>query len=63
MASNIDFASYCCDLLASVGRCVPKRMFGKQLADLGEGEKPWLKVLAKPKKAAKPIDKRFPKKR
>lgn len=47
--SNTDFANYCCDLLASAGRCVPKRMFGgfgistdgltiAILADLADGE-------------------------
>ena len=55
MPSNTDFANYCCDLLASAGRCVPKRMFGgfgistdgltiAILADLGDGEKLWLKI-------------------
>ena len=54
MPTNLDFANYCCDLLASVGRCIPKRMFGgfgistdgltiAILADLGDGEKLWLK--------------------
>ena len=54
MPINTDFANYCCDLLASAGRCVPKRMFGgfgissdgltiAILADLGGGEKLWLK--------------------
>ena len=54
MPKNTDFANYCCDLLASAGRCVPKRMFGgfgistdgltiAILADLGDGEKLWLK--------------------
>ena len=54
MPSNTDFANYCCDLLASAGRCTPKRMFGgfgistdgltiAILADLGDGEKLWLK--------------------
>jgi DNA transformation protein len=54
MPSNLDFANYCCDLLASAGRCVPKHMFGgfgistdgltiAILADLGDGEKLWLK--------------------
>ena len=54
MASNTDFANYCCDLMGSVGPCVAKRMFGgfgistdgltiAILADLGEGEKLWLK--------------------
>lgn len=54
MPSNTDFANYCCDLLSSAGRCVAKRMFGgfgistdgltiAILADLGDGEKLWLK--------------------
>ncbi len=54
MPTNADFANYCCDLLASAGRCIPKRMFGgfgismdgltiAILADLGDGEKLWLK--------------------
>ena len=54
MPTNTEFANYCCDLLASVGRCLPKRMFGGYgisadgltiaiLADLGDGEKLWLK--------------------
>ena len=54
MPTNADFANYCCDLLASAGRCVPKHMFGgfsistdgltiAVLADLGGGEKLWLK--------------------
>ncbi len=54
MPTNLDFANYCCDLLASAGRCVAKRMFGGYalstdgltiaiLADLGDGEKLWLK--------------------
>lgn len=54
MPANTDFAHYCCDLLASAGRCVAKRMFGgfsistdgltiAILADLGDGEKLWLK--------------------
>jgi len=54
MPTNADFANYCCELLASVGRCIPKRMFGgfgistdgltiAFLADLGDGEKLWLK--------------------
>lgn len=49
------FADYCCELLASVGRCTPKRMFGGYgistegltlaiVADLGDGEKLWLKA-------------------
>ena len=54
MTSNTDFANYCCDLMGSVGPCVSKRMFGgfgistdgltiAILADLGDGEKMWLK--------------------
>ncbi len=54
MPTNLDFANYCCDLLASAGRCVAKRMFGgfgistdgltiAILADRGDGEKLWLK--------------------
>ena len=54
MPTNTDFANYCCDLLASAGRCTPKRMFGgfgistdgltiAILADLGDGEKLWMK--------------------
>ena len=54
MPTNTDFASYCCDLLASAGPCVAKRMFGgfgistdgltiAILADLGDGERLWLK--------------------
>ena len=49
MPANNDFAIYCCELLASAGRCTPKRMFGgfgvstdgltiAILADLGDGE-------------------------
>lgn len=54
MHTNLEFANYCCDLLACAGRCIPKRMFGgfgistdgltiAILADLGDGEKLWLK--------------------
>jgi DNA transformation protein and related proteins len=54
MPTNTAFANYCCDLLASVGRCTPKRMFGgfgistdgltiAVIADLGDGDKLWLK--------------------
>ena len=54
MPTNTDFANYCCDLLASAGTCKAKRMFGgfgistheltiAILADLGDGEKLWLK--------------------
>ncbi len=53
--ANRQFADYCCDLLASLGPCVPKRMFGGWgisiegmtlaiIADLGGGEKLWLKA-------------------
>ena len=56
MPTNTDFANYCCDLLASVGRCMAKRMFGgigistdgltnTILCDScgpGDGEKLWL---------------------
>lgn len=49
------FAHYCCDLLASVGPCLAKRMFGGYgistegltlaiLADLGAGDVLWLKA-------------------
>lgn len=55
MTTSRDFASYCCDLLASAGACVAKRMFGgfgisteglniALLVNLGEGEKLWLKA-------------------
>jgi DNA transformation protein and related proteins len=51
---NRQFADYCCDLLASQGPCIPKRMFGGWgiaiegmtlaiIADVGKGEKLWLK--------------------
>jgi DNA transformation protein and related proteins len=54
MPTHTEFANYCCDLLTSVGPCVAKRMFGgfgistdgltiAILADLGDGEKLWLK--------------------
>ena len=54
MPCNTDFADYCCDLMASAGPCVAQRMFGgfgistdgltiAILADLGAGEKLWLK--------------------
>jgi len=49
-----DFAQYCCELLSTVGPCVARKMFGGYgissdgltlaiLADLGQGEKLWLK--------------------
>lgn len=55
MSAKDDFAHYCCELLASVGPCVPKRMFGGWgisvdgltiaiVADLGDGETLWLKA-------------------
>ena len=55
MTVSRDFADYCCDLLSGAGPCVPKRMFGGWgisidgltiaiLADLGKGEKLWLKA-------------------
>lgn len=54
MPTNLEFANYCCDLLATAGPCTAKRMFGgfgistdgltiAILADLGDGEKLWLK--------------------
>ncbi len=50
-----EFALYCCEMLSSVGACVARRMFGAYgistdgltlaiLADLGSGEKLWLKA-------------------
>ncbi len=50
-----DFAHYCCELLASVGACTVKPMFGgfglsldgltiAWVIDLGGGEKLWLKA-------------------
>jgi DNA transformation protein len=50
-----DFATYCCELLSGVGPCIAKRMFGgfgistsgltlALVADLGGGEKLWLKA-------------------
>ena len=55
MTVSRDFADYCCDLMSGAGPCVPKRMFGGWgistdgltiaiLADLGKGEKLWLKA-------------------
>lgn len=56
MPSDPSFAHYCCELLAAtVGPCVPRRMFGgwgistggmtiALVSDLGEGEKLWLKA-------------------
>ena len=50
-----EFSQHCCELLATVGPCVAKRMFGGYgistdgmtiaiLADLGQGERLWLKA-------------------
>ena len=55
MAADLSFAHYCCELLASVGPCSARRMFGgfgistgglsiALIADLGQGEKLWLKA-------------------
>jgi DNA transformation protein len=56
MASTTNtFAQYCCELLSAAGPCVARRMFGgfgistegltlAILADLGAGEKLWLKA-------------------
>ena len=55
MTVSKEFANYACDLLAGVGPCLAKRMFGGWgistdgltvaiLADLGSGEKLWLKA-------------------
>lgn len=55
MAVDPSFAEFCCELLAPVGRCVSKRMFGgfgisidgitfAIVADLGEGPQLWLKA-------------------
>ncbi len=55
MAANRDFADYCCELLASIGPCTARRMFGGWglstegltvaiIADLGSGLKLWLKA-------------------
>jgi DNA transformation protein len=54
-AAPSEFALYCCELLASAGPCLARRMFGAYgistegltlaiLADLGSGEKLWLKA-------------------
>lgn len=54
-SSTNDFATYCCELLSGVGPCTAKRMFGgfgistsgltlALVADLGGGEKLWLKA-------------------
>ncbi len=55
MPANRDFADYCCELLASAGPVVAKRMFGSWglsidglmiaiVSDRGAGEKLWLKA-------------------
>ena len=49
------FAQYCCELLAPIGPCTARRMFGGYgiatggltvalIADLGQGERLWLKA-------------------
>lgn len=54
-SKNQDFASYCCELLYSIGPCALRRMFGgfcisvdgltvAIMTDLGQGEKLWLKA-------------------
>jgi DNA transformation protein and related proteins len=54
-SKNQEFATYCCDLLGTVGPCVLRRMFGGYgistegltvaiMTDLGHGEKLWLKA-------------------
>jgi DNA transformation protein len=55
MAGDPSFTNYCCELLASVGPCTARRMFGGAgistegltfalLADLGRGQQLWLKA-------------------
>lgn len=50
-----EFAQYCCELLAPIGHCTARRMFGGHgiategltvalIADLGQGERLWLKA-------------------
>ncbi len=54
-STNQEFALYCCDLLAGVGPCRAKSMFGgfgistdgltfALVTDLGQGDKLWLKA-------------------
>jgi DNA transformation protein and related proteins len=54
-SKNKEFALYCCDLLAGVGPCVARSMFGgwgisthgltiALMTDLGRGDKLWLKA-------------------
>ncbi len=61
-----EFAQYCCDLLSTVGPCVARRMFGAYgistdgltlaiLADLGSGEKLWLKADETSRPSLKPL--------
>ena len=55
MPTDARFAEYCCELLASVGPCRARRMFGgfgistdgltiAIVADMGSGERLWLKA-------------------
>jgi DNA transformation protein and related proteins len=55
MPTDASFAEYCCELLRSVGRCTPRRMFGGWgistggltiaiVADLGSGQTLYLKA-------------------
>ncbi len=55
MATNREFADYCLELLSGIGPCTAKRLFGgwglaldgltiAVIADLGDGEKLWLKA-------------------
>lgn len=55
MAANRDFVDYCLELLSGIGPCTARRMFGgwgialdglnlALVADLGDGEKLWLKA-------------------
>ena len=54
-SSKNEFALYCCELLASIGPCVARRMFGgfgisidgltvALMTNLGSGDKLWLKA-------------------
>ena len=54
-SKNQEFATYCCELLGSLGPCLLRRMFGgfgistggltvAIMTDLGQGEKLWLKA-------------------
>jgi DNA transformation protein and related proteins len=54
-SKNQEFATYCCELLGSLGPCLMRRMFGgfgishegltvALMIDLGQGEKLWLKA-------------------